>query len=74
VGSRSARLWEDNRAFNKPLRYDGKEGVFPNVVLTDVPGKEALPMKVFGMNTPKYVQRKRVKAAIYDREYGADSW
>lgn len=31
-------------------------------------------MKVFGMNTPEYVQSKRVKAAIYYREYGADSW
>lgn len=65
--------WDENRAFNKPLRYDGKEDVCPNVVLTDVPGKEALPMKVFGMNTPEYVQCKGVKAVIH-REYGADSW
>ena len=73
MGGSSVRQWDENRAFNKPLRYDGKEDVFPNVVLTNVPGKEALPMKVFGMNTLEYLQRKRVKAAIYDREYCADS-
>lgn len=69
-----ARLWQEKRAFIKPLRYDGEEDVFPDFMLTDVPGTDALPMEVFGMNTPEYLQRKRVKTAIYDREYGADNW
>lgn len=69
-----ARLWQEKRAFIKPLRYDGEEDVFPDFVLTDVAGMEALPMEVFGMNTPDYLQRKQVKTALYDREYGAGQW
>nr|WP_264704841.1 DUF1173 domain-containing protein [Pantoea agglomerans] len=69
-GMVEARLWEEKRAFIKPLRYDGEENVFPDFVLTDVAGAEALPMEVFGMNTPDYLQRKQVKTVAYDREYG----
>ena len=68
------KLWQEKRAFIKPLRYDGEEDVFPDFVLTDVAGMEALPMEVFGMNTPDYLQRKQVKTALYDREYGAGRW
>ncbi len=55
---------EEKRAFIKPLRYDGEEDVFPDFVLTDVPGKEALPMEVFGINTPEYLERKREKGLL----------
>lgn len=73
-GMVEARLWEEKRAFIKPLRYDGEEDVFPDFVLTDVPGTEVLPMEVFGMNTPDYLQRKREKTVFYDSEYGAGRW
>ncbi|MDE8559355.1 hypothetical protein PZO64_24250 [Pantoea vagans] len=56
------------------MRYDGEENVFPDFVLTDVSGIEALPMEVYGMNTPDYLQRKQVKTALYDRDYGAGRW
>ncbi|ARF52133.1 DUF1173 family protein [Pantoea stewartii] len=68
------RLWQEKRAFIKPLRYDGEEDVFPDFVLKDVPGVDALPMEVFGMNTPEYLQRKQAKTAHYDREYGPGHW
>ncbi|MCT6593110.1 DUF1173 domain-containing protein [Pantoea dispersa] len=67
-GMVDARLWEEKRTFIKPLRYDGEEVVFPDFVLTDVPGTQVLPIEFFGMNTPEYLPRKLVKTAIYDRE------
>lgn len=42
--------------------------------MTDIPGTEALPMEVFGMNTQDYLQRKQAKITLYDREYGAGRW
>ncbi|WP_242638517.1 DUF1173 family protein [Pantoea ananatis] len=68
------RLWQEKRAFIKPLRYDGEEDVLPDFVLKDVPGVEALPMEVFGMNTPEYLQRKQEKTARYDTKYGQGQW
>ncbi|MCW0345895.1 hypothetical protein NB703_003988 [Pantoea ananatis] len=68
------KLWQEKRAFLKPLRYDGEEDVFPDFVLKDVAGVDALPMEVFGMNTPEYLQRKQVKTAYYDTEYGPGRW
>ncbi len=50
-GMVEACLWQEKRAFIKPLRYDGEENVLPDFVLTDAAGAEALPMEVFGMNT-----------------------
>ncbi|MEN4691289.1 DUF1173 family protein [Pantoea agglomerans] len=67
-------LWQEKRAFIKPLRYDGEEDVFPDFVLKDVPGVDALPMEVFGMNTPEYLQRKQKKSVHYDVEYGQGRW
>lgn len=55
------RLWQEKRAFIKPLRYDGEAEVFPDFVLPDMPGVDALPMEVFGMKTPGYLQRKQEK-------------
>jgi len=68
------KLWQEKRAFFKPLRYDGEEDVLPDFVLKDVPGVEALPMEVFGMNTPEYLQRKQEKTTHYDSEYGKGRW
>ncbi|MCW0351048.1 DUF1173 domain-containing protein [Pantoea ananatis] len=68
------KLWQEKRAFIKPLRYDGEDDVFPDFVLKDVAGADALPMEVFGMNTPEYLQRKQVKTDYYDTEYGPGRW
>lgn len=68
------KLWQEKRAFIKPLRYDGEEDVFPDFVLTDVQDTDALPLEVFGMNTPDYLGRKQKKITHYDREYGAGRW
>ncbi|MCW0350682.1 hypothetical protein NB701_004044 [Pantoea ananatis] len=68
------RLWQEKRAFIKPLRYDGEEDLFPDFVLKDVPGVDALPMEVFGMNTPEYLERQKEKRAHYDKEYGEGKW
>ena len=68
------RLWQEKRAFIKPLRYDSEEDVFPDFVLKDVPGVDALPMEVFGMNTPDYLLRKQEKIAHYNKEYGEGRW
>ncbi|MEJ1269099.1 DUF1173 family protein [Pantoea ananatis] len=68
------KLWQEKRAFIKPLRYDGEEDVFPDFVLKDVPGVDALPMEVFGMNTPEYLLRKQDKTAHYDEKYGQRHW
>ncbi len=53
---------------------DGEEDVFPDFVLKDVPGMDALPMEVFGMSTPEYLLRKQEKTVHYDREYGPGNW
>ncbi|MGN9788668.1 hypothetical protein ACTMTF_45215 [Nonomuraea sp. ZG12] len=55
------------RAFTKPLRYDGIEEVFPDFILTDAPGP-AVYVEVYGM--PKreaYGARKRAKQAHYQQ-------
>jgi len=68
-----ARLREEGRAFEKPLRFDaGEEEVFPDFWLLDV-GKP-YPMEVFGMATPEYLIRKQIKLVHYNREYGVDGW
>lgn len=68
------RLCEQGRSFVKPLRFDTEEDTFPDFVLTDVGGKEFVPMEVFGMNTADYIARKVTKTEIYNREYGTDGW
>ncbi|WP_325177869.1 DUF1173 family protein [Pantoea sp. 1B4] len=72
-GAVEEKLWQEKRAFIKPLCYDG-EDVFPDFVLKDVPGVEALPMEVFGMNTPEYLLRKQEKFVHYDTKYGQGRW
>nr|WP_275103468.1 DUF1173 family protein [Pantoea agglomerans] len=73
-GAVEEKLWQEKRAFIKPLRYDGEEDVFPDFVLKDAPGVDALPMEVFGMNTPEYQLRRQQKTAYYDTEYGQGNW
>ncbi|MGC0914855.1 DUF1173 family protein [Pantoea agglomerans] len=73
-GAVEEKLWQEKRSFIKPLRYDGEEDVFPDFVLKDVPGVDALPMEVFGMNTPEYLLRKQEKTSHYESEYGPGRW
>ncbi|WP_369414039.1 DUF1173 family protein [Candidatus Pantoea gossypiicola] len=73
-GAVEEKLWQEKRAFIKPLRYDGEEDVFADFVLKDVPDGDALPMEVFGMNSPEYLQRRQVKTAHYEAEYGPGRW
>lgn len=73
-GAVEEKLWQEKRAFIKPLRYDGEEDVFPDFVLKDIPGVEALPVEVFGMSSPDYLLRKQEKIAHYDKEYGKGRW
>ncbi len=73
-GAVEEKLWQEKRAFTKPLRYDGEEDVFPDFVLKDVPGIDALPMEVFGMNSPEYLLRKQEKTTHYEAEYGPGRW
>jgi len=68
------KLWAEQRAFVKPLRYDGGEDVFPDFLLTDVCGEEFVPLEVFGMNTPEYLARKALKQAHYEDEFGEGRW
>lgn len=69
-----ARLCEQERSFIKPLCFDAEDDTFPDFVLTDVEGKESVPMEVFGMNTDEYSARRAVKTQWYNKEYGAEGW
>lgn len=69
-----ARLCEEARSFIKPLRFDAEEDTLPDFVLTDVHGKESVPMEVFGMNTGEYIARRDAKINFYNREHGPDGW
>lgn len=59
-------LRDAGRAFVKPLRYDTREGVFPDFRLTDV--DEECVVEVWGMmGNPEYEARKAEKVATYRR-------
>lgn len=67
------RLHAAGRSFDKPLRYDADESeVFPDFWLLDA-GQD-YPLEIFGMSTPSYLERKAVKTAWYNREYGSEGW
>lgn len=68
------KLCLEERRFKKPLRYDTSEDVFPDFLLTDTLGEMPIPIEVFGMNTPEYIERKKIKRQFYDLEYGEDGW
>lgn len=68
------KLWEEERAFIKPLRYDSEEDTLPDFILTDTESEDTVPLEVFGMNTPEYIERKLHKQAQYAEKYGDDKW
>lgn len=65
------RLIDEGRAFRKPLTVE--DGLLPDFELLDV-GADPLPLEVFGMETPSYVQRMREKIALYGVRYGHGRW
>lgn len=69
-----ARLCEQERSFIKPLRFDAENDTLSDFELTDVDGKEVVPMEVFGINTEEYRARRAVKTEIYNKEHGAEGW
>lgn len=66
------KLVADNRRFEKPLRFDSEEQVFPDFWLKD--RGAPIPMEVWGMATPEYQARKAEKVAHYDSQYGPGNW
>lgn len=64
-------LTEQQRRFEKPLRYDGAAATFPDFVLTDC--QPNVPMEVYGMNSVDYNQRKAEKTLHY-RDSGTPYW
>lgn len=61
-------LREQTRSFQKPLRFDsGNEEVFPDFWLLD--RGEPVPVEVFGMDTPEYNERRRIKTEHYDKHF-----
>lgn len=70
-----AKLREESRRFQKPLRFDSaEEVVFPDFWLTDVGNTREFPMEVYGRADPKYLARKQVKSDHYTTEYGSSGW
>ena len=67
------KLRAEARRFYKPLRFDASgDEVFPDFWLLDTP--EEVPMEVFGMATPEYLERKEIKKNYYDGKHGPDGW
>ena len=56
-------LVHQGRAFEKPLRYDGAAELFPDFRLLDT--EPPTVIEVWGMNTPEYLDRKRIKRDTY---------
>lgn len=66
------KLVAENRKFEKPLRFDSDEAVFPDFWLKD--RGAPVPMEVWGMATEAYQTRKKEKIAHYDQTYGPGNW
>lgn len=66
------KLVAENRKFEKPLRFDSEDAVFPDFWLKD--RGAPVPMEVWGMATPAYQARKQEKIAHYDQTYGPGNW
>lgn len=65
-------LVSQRRRFEKPLRFDSQDAVFPDFWLKD--RGAPLPMEVWGMASSEYQDRKREKIAHYDTNYGVGNW
>ncbi|MTJ94325.1 MAG: DUF1173 domain-containing protein [Desulfovibrio sp.] len=69
------KLIDQNRWFEKPLRYDAAEdAVLPDFVLLDT-NTRYLPMEVYGRNSDdEYRKHRDLKRALYLRTYGAENY
>ena len=66
----AARLVEERRYFEKPLRFDADEAeVFPDFILKDTQFVQ-FPMEVYGMTSEPYLKRKAEKIAYYTQHFG----
>lgn len=66
------KLVTESRRFEKPLRFDSSEQVFPDFWLKD--RGAPIPMEVWGMATADYQARKKEKIDHYDSTYGIGNW
>lgn len=66
------KLVAEQRRFEKPLRFDSQDAVFPDFWLKD--RGAPIPMEVWGMTTLDYQTRKQEKIAHYDAQYGPGNW
>lgn len=70
------RLVEEGREFIKPLRYDSKHAlVLPDFLLLDAGNNDkGLPMEIYGLDSPKYLLRKKQKETYYLKNFGKSGW
>lgn len=76
-GAFEQKLYELERSFYKPLRYDSStHEYFADFCLTDASTENHLPfpVEIWGMNTPDYQEHRMVKERWYNANYGATGW
>ena len=76
-GGVEQKLFELERSFYKPLRYDSSTHEYlADFCLTDVSTDNHLPIpvEIWGMNTPDYQEHRMVKERWYNANYGATGW
>ncbi|MHC8495334.1 DUF1173 family protein (plasmid) [Thalassospira sp. SM2505] len=66
-------LVDQQRAFEKPLRFDPENMSLPDLVLLDTQPHRWI-MEVFGRTDDDYLDRQREKSRKYDAAYGANGW
>ncbi len=68
------KLYDEQRSFRKPLRFDaGRDVALPDFELRDV-GERPVPLEVFGRDDVAYRDRAAQKHALYDELYGPLWW
>lgn len=61
-------LIEQERAFEKPMRYDNEALTLPDFILCDAQAYPRIPMEIYGMTgNDDYDQRKKEKKQIYSQ-------
>lgn len=63
-------LIDQRRVFEKPLRYDARDPVFPDFVLWDT-AVGPRPMEVYGRDDAEYIRHREEKRRIYTALYGS---
>lgn len=66
------KLRDAGRAFEKPLRFDSVDSVFPNFWLLDM--GEPYPVEVWTNGTPEGAAKRAAKTAYYNAEYEGRWW